>query len=404
MNPTHSAKQASIGLAALLLLVPTMIAAAPPEMSTYNTTFYTIHTDLSEEDVREAALRVNRMAEEYARRTSDFSGKITERLPFYIFSNADDYYDAGGMPRSAGVYTGDRLMAISGKAYPSRWRILQHEGFHQFAHRVIGGRLPVWVNEGMAVYFEEAIFTGDNIVTGIVPAWRLRELQSMIRIGGHKPLLDMMSMPHLQWNHEFTSANYMQAWSMVHFLVHGQNGNLLPRFEAFIRDVNIKALTWEKAWQKNFGTDIHAFEKAWKEFWLDLPENAGMDKVAEAAVSTLTSFLGRAASQGQTFTDFSELNARLHRYEGGDDPVWQAHSEDWLPPSLLSFALPYVNANGEWQLIGKGRSARIQHKIPGKLVLQGNFTVQGTRIRSVAVRSLPIRNAPGGFRQPTRRR
>ncbi|MGB0715604.1 MAG: DUF1570 domain-containing protein [Phycisphaerae bacterium] len=363
--------------------------AGTPVLSTYPTKYYTIHTDLSESDVREAALRVNRMADEYALRTRDFSGKITERLPFYIFSNAEDYYDAGGFPRSAGVYTGDKLMAISGAQYESRWRIVQHEAFHQFAHRVIGGRLPVWVNEGMAVYFEEAIFTGDNIVTGLVPRWRLRNIRAVIKDGRHKPLLDMMSMAHLQWNHEFTSTNYLQAWSMVHFLVHGHNGTLVPRFEAFIRDVNIKALTWEKSWQKNFGTDIQAFEDAWKKYWLELPDDAGEAKRMEATISTLTSFLGRAASQGTFHADFESFLAAAQHFEKGKTKAWPAHKDDWLPNSLMSWALKQLDGADAWKLVGRGRNARIQCTVPGHVRLTGQFTLRGRQIQGVSIRSTP---------------
>ena len=49
------------------------------------------------------------------------------------------------------------------------WHTVQHEGFHQFAHVVIRGDLPIWVNEGLAEYFGEAVFTGDGFVSGVIP-------------------------------------------------------------------------------------------------------------------------------------------------------------------------------------------------------------------------------------------
>jgi hypothetical protein len=42
---------------------------------------------------------------------------------------------------------------------------------------VIGGELPIWVNEGMAEYFGEGIFTGDGFITGVIPPKRLRMIK-----------------------------------------------------------------------------------------------------------------------------------------------------------------------------------------------------------------------------------
>ena len=63
------------------------------------------------------------------------------RLGFYLFLDAKDYFAAGGILGSVGCYKADksgaRLMAMApGGANPQLWKIVQHEGFHQFAHQV----------------------------------------------------------------------------------------------------------------------------------------------------------------------------------------------------------------------------------------------------------------------------
>ena len=44
----------------------------------------------------------------------------------------------------------------------------------KFAHATIGHKLPPWLDEGLAEYFGEAIFTGDGYVDGAIPPWRAK--------------------------------------------------------------------------------------------------------------------------------------------------------------------------------------------------------------------------------------
>src|SRR5690348_3398747 len=198
-------------LAVLLLLIrsaPGAPAAAPKpagdarsSMRTYPSRYYIIHTDLTVDDVKEAIIRMNKMAEEYHERTRGFSGEIRERLPFYLFRNADEYYAAGGIPGSAGVFRGGDLLAMMGdKPGPGAWHVVQHEGFHQFAAAVIRGQMPPWLNEGIAEYFGESIFTGDGFVSGIIPPRRLKRVQDAIRANQYKSMREMMLLSQSAWN------------------------------------------------------------------------------------------------------------------------------------------------------------------------------------------------------------
>jgi hypothetical protein len=312
-------------------------------MKTYETKYYIIHSDLPPDDVKEAALRMTKMAEEYHERTKGFSGAIRERLPFYLFSNPRDYYLAGGLPGSAGVFqaSGDgesRLMAIAvDNAGGGTWHVVQHEGFHQFAHAVIAGDLPVWLNEGIAEYFGEAVFTGDGFVCGVIPPRRLARIQQGINGGRFKHIPDMATMTHMQWSIELSGANYDQAWSMVHFLIHGENGKYRDSFSGVFVDIGRKR-PWEEAWSKHLGS-FDGMEEKWSKWWLDQPENPTADLYARAAASTLTSFLARATTQKQTFGDFDAF------LKSANEGELRAATEDWLPPSLLKRATKAVEAD-----------------------------------------------------------
>jgi Protein of unknown function (DUF1570) len=267
-------------------------------MPMYETKYYKVYSDVDALEAKEACIRITKMGEEYHDRTSDFAGKITEKLPFYLFKNADEYYAAGGYPNSAGVFDGARLMAIGDmRAGRQVWHVMQHEGFHQFAHAVIGGSIPIWANEGLAEYFGEGIFTGDGYITGVIPPARLERVRKTMALpvikGGYKSLRVMMRFTHAMWNQELSLKNYDQAWSMVQFLAHGDNGKYQQAFGRYMGMVGNRRDP-QSAWSETFGNDTTAIEARWRAYWQSLPADPTSDLYAEATVATLTSFLARA--------------------------------------------------------------------------------------------------------------
>jgi Protein of unknown function (DUF1570) len=310
------------------------LAASPAQLKVYQGRFYEIHTDLTGDDLREAELRMTRMAEVYRDRTKDFSGTVGHKFPFFLYKNPDDYYAAGGQEGSAGYFdpNNDTLMAMvapdqAGQPGGYTWHTIQHEGFHQFARAVIGGELPIWVNEGLAEYFGEGVFTGDGMVTGVIPQDRLDRVRDLINSKRFKSMKDMMLLPHSEWNKKLKMENYDQAWSMVQFLAHGENGKYQRAFGGFMRSLST-GHQWQQAWQANFGTAV-GFEDAWKKYWLALPDRPTADLYAKAVIETVTGTLARATAQKMKFADFDALAGAVDRKEFKPD------AKDWVPPSLL---------------------------------------------------------------------
>ncbi|MBU0638401.1 MAG: DUF1570 domain-containing protein [Planctomycetes bacterium] len=362
---------------------------AQSPFKTYETRYYVIHTDLEPAAVREVTLHLTLLAEEYHARTRCFAGRISRKLPFHLFGKAEDYQRAGGMRGSAGVFTGDKLMAVAGRPISSlTWHIIQHEAFHQFVHYVIGGDIPPWVNEGMAEYFGVALFTGDSYITGLIPPRIVPVMQQGIRENRFSSIRDMMLTDHSLWNAHVTlqsgqaGANYLQAWSMVHFLVHADNGKYRETFGRFIRDVS-RGQQWEQAWLRQFGRGVQAFEQRWRDYWLNLPDNPSEALYAQATVKTLTHFLGRAFSQRQFFDSVEDF------FAAADSQSIKYHEQDWLPPALLAQALSTARQFGTWSL----------EKIPGQTTLvcrldDGTTLVGGFRIHRQRVQSATIKVHP----------
>jgi len=325
------------------------------------------------------------MAELYHSRTKNFAGRITQKLPFYLFRDAKDYHRAGGIVGSAGVFNGEKLMAIADESMGDEvWHTIQHEGFHQFVHAVIGGDIPIWVNEGLAEYFGEAIWTGDGYVTGAIPEGRRQRIVMWIKAGNTASIQRMMQLQHSEWNAQLNIVNYDQAWSMVHFLAHARGGKYEDALNGFLKSVS-HGQSWEKAWVANFGQGVKEFESQWREYWLKLPPNPTLERYATASVETLTSYLGRAMSQKQTFENFDDFMAAAGAGKLKTSEV------DWLPKSLLERELKRARRLGDWKLTPRGNLATLTCEMESGPRIQGSFKLGSGKINRASVTARDIR-------------
>ena len=369
-----------LSLVSVLCVSAVSPALAQPRLKTYQTRYYVLHTDLDADDTQEATLRITLMASEYHARTKGLAGTVGERLPFYLFAQRRDYEAFGGLPGTAGLFSGDRLMALANPSNPAgTWHAVQHEGFHQFVSVAIGGGIPMWANEGLAEYFGGGLFTGDQFITGFIPQGRLERMQQTFKQGKFKSLREMMLLRPEAWNADLSHENYDQAWSMVQFLAHAADGKYQRAFIAFLGDVS-RHTNWEQAWLKNFGGDVNAFQARWEEYWAGLPENPTLDLYAEATISTLTSFYGRAFAQRQQFDTVDEFFAAAEANQ------LKCSKSDWLPPSLLTDALRRAPLVGEWSQSRKGGRRLLVCQTATGTVLEGSFVLDGSRVDSVSVK------------------
>ena len=344
------------------------------KLRAYETRYYTLHSDLDIEQVREAAVRITSMAEEYHRRTRGFGKTLRDRLPFYLFANAAEYHAAGGLPGSAGVYAGNKLMALAGG--PQTWSTVQHEGFHQFVHRAIGGEIPVWVNEGLAEYFGHGVWTGDGFVSGIIPESLRRRMVSLIEKKQLQPFEKMLQMSYAEWSAALNRTNYDQAWAMVIFLVQAEDGKYQEAFGKFIADIS-RGSSYVKAFKARFGTNVDAFEEKFNAWWTALPADSTAELETRVLVETLTSYLARAQVlqlRPKTAEEFFTL-AR-----DGKIAVDGSKMPDlWLPQSLLKEILEKAQRHKTWKLQAGVGFPRLILELDDGTVMTGRFTIQNLK-------------------------
>lgn len=351
----------------------------------YESRYYVVYTDLPRDAAREAALRMTRMAEEYQARTADFAGSIKGRMPFFLHADRAGYLANGGEESTAGYFDGSKLVAFSaGGDEPDlrTWNTVQHEGFHQFAHKVMGQTMPSWIDEGLAEYFGEAIFTGDGYVSGVIPEWRAKRIRERLASGSFAPTTELIRWDLREWNSRMNVANYDHAWSMVQFLAHAEGGRYRKAFAGYINEV-AQGRPKDRAWATQFGP-VEPFEQAWRKFWLDLPPGSTDRLYLRAWTEMLTSYLARAASQKQAFGSFEAFLAAV---ENGEI---KHHPDDWLPPTLAATAVERVGAERarlgvRWSIGAGGKLPTIVCAFPDGTRLTGRFTLAGQRVGRVSV-------------------
>jgi mono/diheme cytochrome c family protein len=117
----------------------------------------------------------------------------------------------------------------------------------------------------------------------------------------------MMLMTHAEWNRQMAQENYDQAWTMVQFLAHAENGKYQGAFVKFMRAI-ATGQKWDAAWLNSFGS-AEGFERTWAAYWMKLDDDPTAHLYARAVTETITGTLGRATAQKQKFESFEQLAA-----------------------------------------------------------------------------------------------
>ena len=357
---------------------------AAAKLNKYTTKYYVLHTDLDKDMTREAVVRITAMAQEYSNRCKSFAGRINSRFPFYLYKDSEAYRrHPGVVPGSAGIYNGRSLVAIAPRP-GGGWRVVQHEGFHQFAHKMIRGHLPAWLNEGLADYFGAGVWTGDSLVVGLISPGSLGGVKSLIESGQLMLLDKMLDMDQTTWNGQLKSSNYLQAWSMVHFLVHGDKGKYQKALSSYIRDLSLGHSS-SGAFRKRFGRNTKAFQDRYVQWWTRLESNPSADLYDRIKVLTLTSFLARAHYTRRKFE-----NIEAFFKAAGDGTFTKVFAEIgkrnpslWLPESLLTKNIPRGGDVKQWSLVPNGSSTSLKYTRSDGAALLGKFRL-GSKITVTA--------------------
>lgn len=258
------------------------IEQADAPLQTYSSRFYTVHTDLTPQEARDYAAHMDAVFAEYDRRFASFRPRSRRPMPLYLFRHDRRYIaflgghgvnatNSGGMfiyhPGVSGLLT-----FTSDRSRSETFTVLQHEGFHQFAFAYIGPELPIWANEGLAQYFEDGILVKGQLKLGRVHAGRLASVRKALDDDSAVDFDQLLNITSEAWHQTLVTDPqkarllYDQSWSIVHFLVHADDGRYRPAFENMLQLI-AKGGSVDRAFRKAFGSDdTTAFKKRWIDY------------------------------------------------------------------------------------------------------------------------------------------
>lgn len=231
----------AVGLFVLLLIAPSLRAETPMDIGGFaNVTagHYQVFAQSGPEIAGQVNGYMNAMLQLYSQYFSNWTIKDGARV--VVFSNLDDFRDysrdsVGVTHRSLLGYChlktdedGNTFYELVTYEHAGLWQVLAHEGFHQFVGYELGQAIPVWLNEGMAQYFETSTVKNGRLVPGNVDRRRLAMAQTLIAARRAPLLGELMGMDRTTF---YANANttYPMSWAAVYYL-RAQRGSAFHRY------------------------------------------------------------------------------------------------------------------------------------------------------------------------------
>jgi hypothetical protein len=266
----------------ICLLSFSTAAAKSLELQQFRSKFYVIHTNLTRDEVRVFGRHMDTVFAQYEDRFREFHANNISHMPLYLLRTEAQYQqlmasqdidatNTGGMfffsHKSQGLATWTQ-----GRSRSQTFQVLQHEGFHQFAYNHLGQDLPTWINEGLAQYFEDAIIVGEKMTTGLSNTRRIEQVKHALDSGTAIGFSGLIQFNADQWadtlhsNPAKASLMYAQSWSLVFFLIHGENDKYQSAFARYLQKVSV-GRDHQTAFDEVFGINsLNPLARHWTDF------------------------------------------------------------------------------------------------------------------------------------------
>lgn len=218
---------------------------------------------------------MNEMLRHYSRYFSNWTFKDASRV--VVFDNLADFraYSRNAIgvthPGLAGYChlktdeAGNTFYELVTFEHPRLWRVLAHEGFHQFIGYELGDAVPVWLNEGMAQYFETSAVKSGRLVPGGIDPATLAAAQGLLLSRQMLAVPDLLTMNRATF-YANPAITYPMSWALVHFLMNRDGLNYQSsHFRHYLQD-----LRWNRddvdSFRKRFGRDSKEWETEFRSY------------------------------------------------------------------------------------------------------------------------------------------
>jgi hypothetical protein len=277
-----------IALPAVLATLLTSIAfaqdqPAPPDITKFTNVTrgqYQVFADTDTLTATEVNGFMNQMLAQYSRYFSNWALKDGARI--VVFANGDDFRayadELTGMPTHSGLAgychlktdeDGNTFYELVTFVHDNLWQVLAHEGFHQFLGYELGSQVPVWLNEGLAQYFETSYVQFGKLRTGIINARKLRAAQALIRSRKAPSIGELLAMDRDTF-YSNGQVTYPTSWALVYYLITRDGSTYSSsRFRRYLQDLKLNQ-NQLLSFQRRFGRDGFQWQSDFERYVLNL--------------------------------------------------------------------------------------------------------------------------------------
>ena len=225
---------------------------------------------------------MNEMLRQYSRYFSNWTLKPGARV--VVFDNLDDFraYSQNVMRLTNDKLTGychlktdeddNTFFELVTYEHEDLWEVLAHEGFHQFLGLEIGVHIPVWLNEGMAQYFENSRVKSGRLQAGLIDTDKLRTVRFLIRTRQAPALTDLLETNRATF-YANAQVTYPMSWALVYYLMNRDGTSYRSStFHRYLQDLKQNRDASE-SFQRRFGRGAQ-WQRDFERFMLALESRA----------------------------------------------------------------------------------------------------------------------------------
>lgn len=241
-----------------------------------------IETDVSSDFAQEIAEYMESLYVAYTKYTRG-QPKFTTKSSVIVFKKQADFISRveGVGKNTAGCYapsTKALVTFLEKQGEDGVKEVLRHEGFHQFFDKWIGQSPAIWINEGLAGYFERSIKEGNDFIYGIITKQDVALVQQALK-GDKLSFIsprELMLMDVGSWNrnveqrYDKARLQYLEARLLVQFLLSKKDyTRMLDNYlKACERGADL-----EEGLRLAFGNKLAPVTKAWLDYMKQLQPN-----------------------------------------------------------------------------------------------------------------------------------
>lgn len=233
---------------------------------TRNTDHYLVKTNFNQKLLDEACHLMEALNKEFKYRFR-IQG-ATQKFRVFIFATRDEYrayarknapgaVEYGGYCSSRGEIVTYYPFEAKKQAHSYVLKVLRHEATHQFVNAATQNKCPLWMNEGLATFFEICRLSGGSLINLRKPnkrwLWTLKKLFEDDNVDFRALVNKVRGM--------YQREEYAQAWGLTYYLIISRPAAFNRYFEAIRKGQN-PITTFEKI----MGNDYDKLEKDIKLF------------------------------------------------------------------------------------------------------------------------------------------